>query len=287
MIIDAHNHPDWHGHDLEKFIENMKMNEIDVTWILTWIAPADEYAGSYGGVLTTMYDNGPVPFERALHYKEKYPDKFVLGYCPDVRDPDAIAKMKAAVNIYGVRTCGELKLRMMYDNPDAVRFFRACGDMGLPVTLHLDYEFDSVENHPWPNFWYGGGIDALERALAKCPETIFLGHAPGFWAHISDDDKFDKAPYPEGPVLPGGRLIELLEKYGNLYCDISAGSGCNALSRDPGHAVGFINKYQDRILYGRDYFDDRHRKFLDSIDLSMDVRDKIFYKNALRLVPLD
>lgn len=287
MIIDAHNHPDWHGHDVEKFIENMDKNQIDVTWLLTWIAPEDEYAGSYGGVLTTMLNNGPVPFERALHYKEKYPEKFVLGYCPDPRDPQAIAKLKAAVGIYGVKICGELKLRMMYDNPDAIRFFQACGEMGLPVTVHLDYEFDRPENHPWPNFWYGGGIEAFGRAVAKCPETIFMGHAPGFWAHISGDDQFDKVAYPEGPVAPGGELQKLLDRYNNLYCDISAGSGCNALSRDPEHAVKFINKYQDRIVYARDYFDDRHKVFLDSIELTQEVRDKIFYKNALKLVPLD
>jgi len=287
MIIDAHNHPDWHGHDVEKFIENMDKNEIDVTWLLTWIAPEDEYAGSYGGVLTTMLDNGPVPFERALYYKDKYPDKFVLGYCPDPRDPKAISKLRAAVNIYGVRLCGELKLRMMYDNPDAIRYFQACGEMGLPVTVHLDYEFDRPEYHPWSNFWYGGGIEAFGRAVAQCPKTIFMGHAPGFWAHISGDDQFDKMPYPEGPVVPGGRLQELLDLYNNLYCDISAGSGCNALARDPEHAVKFINKYQDRIVYARDYFDDRHKVFLDSIELSQDVRDKIFYKNALKLVPLD
>ncbi|HPQ46998.1 MAG TPA: amidohydrolase family protein [Clostridia bacterium] len=287
MIIDAHNHPDWHGHDLGRFLENMEMNDIDVTWLLTWIAPESEYAGSYGGVLPTMLYKGPVPFERALYYKEKYPEKFVLGYCPDPREPDAISKLRSAVKIYGVKVCGELKLRMMYDNPDAIRFFRECGELGLPVTVHLDYEFDNVENHPWSNFWYGGGIDAFERAVAACPDTIFMGHAPGFWAHISGDDKFDKTPYPDGPVLPGGRLIEIFDKYDNVYGDLSAGSGCNALSRDPGHALMFIEKYQDRLVYARDYFDDRHRKFIDSLKLSGEVRDKIYYKNALKLVPLD
>ncbi len=39
MIIDAHNHPDWHGHDLAKFLANMDANGIDVTWLLSWEAP--------------------------------------------------------------------------------------------------------------------------------------------------------------------------------------------------------------------------------------------------------
>ena len=28
--------------------------------------------------------------------------------------------------------------------------------------------------------WYGGTIENLERALRSCPETRFIGHAPGF-----------------------------------------------------------------------------------------------------------
>ena len=79
----------------------------------------------------------------------------------------------------------------------------------------------------------------------------------------------------------------MLEKYPNMYCDMSAGSGCNAFSRDPEFAREFLIKWQDRILYGRDYFDDVHRKFLDSINLPKEVEDKIYYKNALKLVPLN
>jgi predicted TIM-barrel fold metal-dependent hydrolase len=286
MIIDAHNHPDWHKHDAEKFIKNMDDNGIDVTWLLTWISPKDEFDVKYGSALTLMYENGPVPFERALYYKEKYPDRFVLGYCPDPRRPDAVAKLKGAVEIYGVKVCGELKLRMMYDNPDALRMFRACGELGLPVTVHIDYEFNSDTNHPWPNFWYGGGIEAFERAVKACPETIFLGHAPGFWAHISNDGFHDKTPYPSGPVVPGGKIHDMLERYPNLYCDMSAGSGRNALARDREHAVKFLNTYQDRVLYARDYFDREHRLFLDGLGLKEEVLEKIYYKNALKLVPL-
>ena len=42
MIIDAHNHADWHKHNLDKFIENMDTYHIDKTWLLTWESPYDE-----------------------------------------------------------------------------------------------------------------------------------------------------------------------------------------------------------------------------------------------------
>ena len=43
MIIDAHNHPDWHKHDFEKFIANMDKNGIDKTWLLSWETPYGDF----------------------------------------------------------------------------------------------------------------------------------------------------------------------------------------------------------------------------------------------------
>jgi hypothetical protein len=43
MIIDAHNHPDWHGRDLNRVLENMEECNIDMTWLMSWESPADEY----------------------------------------------------------------------------------------------------------------------------------------------------------------------------------------------------------------------------------------------------
>lgn len=288
MIIDAHNHADWHGHDLNKFLENMKKYNIDKTWLLTWECPPDEYdpTQNYCINVNSAEIGGPISFYRCLSYVERAPDKFILGYCPDPRRPDAIDTLKAAVSIYGVRVCGELKLRMMYDNPDAIRMFRVCGELGLPVTVHIDYEFDTGRRYPRPNYWYGGGIEAFERAIKACPETIFLGHAPGFWAHISGDDKYDKEPYPKGKVVPGGKVIEMLRKYPNLYCDLSAGSGLNALKRDPEFAKEFLLEFQDRVLYARDYFDNQHQEFLNSLGLPESVLEKIYSGNALKLVPI-
>lgn len=284
MIIDAHNHPDWHKHNLDKFIENMATYNIDKTWLLSWECPEDEYDPAYNNVMLRDA-SGPVPFARCLHYKEHAPDKFILGFAPDPRRPDAIDRLHAAIDIYGVQTYGELKLRMLYDNPDALRMFRFCGDKGLPVTVHLDYEFDTGRTYPRPNWWYGGPIEAFERAVRACPETTFIGHAPGFWAHISGDDQFDKAGYPKGSVAPDGKLLAMFRQYPNLYADLSAGSAHNALSRDPAFGKDFVLEFQDRLLYGRDTFDNRMQEFLTSLALPEDALAKIYAGNALRLVP--
>lgn len=287
-IIDAHNHPDWHGHDLNKFIANMDKFGIEKTWLLNWECQEHEYSHSNTHVIPGPLlgsKTGPIPFSRCVSYKERAPERFVLGYCPDPRLPDSSALLRAAYEIYGARVCGELKCRMMYDSPDAIRLFRTAGELGMPVIFHLQYDFQPTAKDPW-NEWWGGTIDTIERALEACPDTIFLGHAPGFWIHISKDDLWSKSNYPpvDAKVVAGGKITELMHKYPNLYCDMSAGSGCMALKRDPEFTKNFLTEFQDRILYARDHFDNAHQEFINGLGLPVEVLNKIYHANAEKLI---
>ncbi len=288
MIIDCHNHPDWHGHDLERFLANMAQHNIDVTWLLSWECPESEAAPENVCVTSPLgLGIGPIPIALGIAYAQRAPGKFIIGYAPDPRQPGAIDRLHAAVETHGVRICGELKLRMTYDNPDAVRLFRFCGEKGLPVVLHMEYSVESPEGWFQRTWWYGGSIDSLERALQACPDTVFIGHGPGFWSHISDDDQYDMVSYPTGKVKPTGKIVSLLRGYGNLFCDLSAGSGCNALKRDIEFARDFALEFQDRLLYARDYFDNALHELLTSLRLPEAVVRKIYSGNALRLVPME
>jgi predicted TIM-barrel fold metal-dependent hydrolase len=286
MIIDIHNHPDWYGYTVNKFIANMDQYGIDKTCLLSWEAPRIEWNPKTVAVFPDTDERGPVSFNRCVAFKEKAPDRFLLGYAPDPRDPDAITKLKFAKSAYDINVYGELKLRVMYDDRDAIALYKVCGQMGLPVLVHIDYEIPCKPEYPRANYWYGGGNEAFARAIAECKDTIFIGHAPGFWARISGDDLYDKVSYPKEKVQPGGMLISMLDQYQNLWCDLSGGSGWNALARDPEFAVGFLTKYQDRILYGRDQFDNKQQEFLNGAGLPAEVLEKIYHKNAERLLKL-
>ena len=283
MFVDIHNHADYYGYNPKKMLANMDQCGIDISLLLSWETPVNEHDPG-GKSAESPFSDLPTPFERCVAYRDQAPDRFLLGFCPDPRRPDAIGRLRSAVELCDVSMCGEMKLRMMYDNPDAIRLYRVCAEYGLPVLFHFDYELPNGQTYPWPNWWYGGGIDCLERVLALCPETRFIGHAPGFWAHISRDDRYLTEAYPKGKVIPGGRLEELLEKYPNLFCDMSAGSGHNALSRDPDFTRGFLTRWQDRILFGRDYFDNIHRELLESLELPAEILEKIYSGNALRIL---
>ena len=283
MLIDAHNHPNWHGFNAGKILKNMDEQGIDQLWLFSWEVPEDEYSPVYHPVLPPT--GVGIPFADVLAVGKEAPDRFVLGYMPHPKRPDAIDRLKAAVEIHGVRLACELKVRVLFDDPDALQLYQFCGEQKLPITIHLDYPIDHGQGkYPRPNWWYGGSLDALERAIAACPQTVFIGHAPGFWAHISGDDRYAREGYPTGPVLPGGRVSQLLRQYPNLCADLSAGSGLNAIARDPAFGRSFLIEFQDRLLFGRDYFDTRLMDFLVQQDLPGEVFEKIACKNAQRLL---
>ena len=285
--IDVHNHPDYHNKNWAAILADMDEKGIHKTCLLSWENPWHEnYPSNRTACPFSLSEHVPIPFARCLSAYEKAPDRFILGYCPDPRVPGAVWKMQGAIDTYGVKICGEFKFRMMLDNPDALELFRYCGKRGLPVLLHLD-NF-GPHHYPngasWSHGWYCGDIFTLERTLQQCPETTFIGHAPGFWACISGDDLWKTEPYPLGPIVPGGHIERLLEAYPNLYCDCSAGSGFRALSRDPAYTKYLLTKYPTRFLYGRDAFDNNLSPYVDSLGLSQEILELFYHGNLERLI---
>ncbi len=185
---------------------------------------------------------------------------------------------------------GEVTANIALDDPRVVSLFRQCGDKGLPVLFH--------ETGPGPGV-YGlydeVGSPRLERLLKQVPGAILIGHAPGFWAEISGDiTPANRFVYPAGPIRKEGSLLRLLRSHPNLYADLSAMSGFNAISRDRRFGVRFLTEFQDRVLYGTDVcFRDAHgrmphlqylRGLLAAREISGEVFDKITGGNAQRLL---
>ena len=67
----------------------------------------------------------------------------------------------------------------------------------------------------------------------------------------SQTDEASRDSYPTGKVIPG-RVPELMRKYPNLCGDLSAGSGYNAVTRDPEFGWAFLEEFQDRLYFGTD-----------------------------------
>ena len=100
--------------------------------------------------------------------------------------------------------------------------------------------------------------------------------------------------YPKGKVTPGGLTDRYLADYPNMYADLSAGSGRNALARDPEHAVAFIERHQDKLCLGTDCSDivgigeacsgSQQIANLKQFSPSTKIQRKIFSQNARRII---
>jgi predicted TIM-barrel fold metal-dependent hydrolase len=291
-LVDSHQHVRWHQRNEHGLIADMDAHAIAYAWLLSWLIGRDEQAPEYNFALNPAHfapdgSHPGVPLADLLDTQKQYPARFVLGFCPHPAWANAPAILEAAHRMHGARVCGEWKFRVPFDDPRCLALFKKAGALQMPVVLHLDVPTLPDPQTGAPVFqplWYGGTVAHLENALQACPDTIFIGHAPGFWREISGDADRDPKQYPDGPVTPGGKLYRLFDHYPNLYADLSAGSGRTALARDPEHALKFVTRYADRLLFGRDYYEQDLHKFLQTLPLSAEVVDKIYWQNAERLI---
>ncbi|OQA88836.1 MAG: Amidohydrolase [Lentisphaerae bacterium ADurb.Bin242] len=190
----------------------------------------------------------------------------------------------------GCKGIGEVCANLPFLDPRVQNLFHAAEEAGLPLTFHIS---------PFEGYSYGlvddQGLPQLEESLKRFPRLKFFGHSQTFWAEISTirtiDDRFG---YPAGKVTEG-RIPKLMRKYGNLYGDLSAGSGCNALKRDRAHAVKFLNEFQDRLFFGTDICaPDTPTPLVDFLldlrktgEISEEVFRKVARENAIRILELE
>ncbi|NUC70974.1 amidohydrolase [Haloterrigena sp. SYSU A558-1] len=209
-----------------------------------------------------------------------YPDRLVPFCTVDPRtlvyeeDFSAVTNLLERYVERGARGFGELKAGLPVDDARHERLYELCAEHGLPVVLHLDDKtmLDAV------------GLPRFENVLASFPDVDFVGHAHGWWAHISADvEESDLGRYPERPVEPGGRVPELLARYDNVYGDLSGLSGWTGLTRDPEYGQAFLETHHEQLLFGTDYLHPDQETpqlgLFDRFDLSGEAWANVRYRN--------
>jgi len=174
------------------------------------------------------------------------PGRFTWFSSFDITKPEAEAALTQAVKD-GAQGFGEIKYHVAADGPELRRMYALAGELGVPILVH----FQEVDHFEGEGKWSTGFATSFEAMLKAYPKTRFIGHADAFWANVSAD-YHNEAAYPQGPIAPGGITDKLLRDYPNLYGDVSANSGNNALSRDPSFTAGFLERHQDKLLMGSD-----------------------------------
>lgn len=210
---------------------------------------------------------------------DKYPEHFAW-FCNIT--PDGTGKTYEKLKKYkemGAKGVGEFGGLLRFDHPLMEHMFACCEKLGLPILFHMS-----------PNgLNYGvideAGLPLLEGALKKFPKLVFIGHSQPFWFEISqypaDLTDEERNIYPRGKVIPG-RVPYLLETYPNLYADLSADSGGNALIRDEEYAIEFLNKFQDKLMFGSDVTSPNFiypmSFYLDSLLHQDKISDEVYIK---------
>ncbi len=190
---------------------------------------------------------------------------------------------------------GSVKRTYIWDDPRVCRLLNACQELHMPLLCHMA----PAAMPPFYGMVDNNHLDGLEWALSEFPGLTIIGHSQIFWGQMTPCDP-DQEPmarnfvYSAGRVTQEGRVQQLLRRYPNLYADLSANSGANALLRDPEYALGFMQEFADRLLFGTDIATSKAIAplafwldyLLSTRQLSQTVYQKIVRQNAIKLFGL-
>jgi uncharacterized protein len=201
----------------------------------------------------------------------------------------------------------ELGNRVKTNDPRLDPIWEKCGELGIPVLIHTGEPIAFFDPQDKNN----------ERLLEL---SQFPGRArpadryPSFQVVMGEQhDMFKKHPKTKFINAHMGWMAndlagfgKLMDEIPNMYTEI--GAIIHELGRQPRAARAFFIKYQDRILFGKDiynpveyhtyfrlletadeyfpYYRKRHAFWrIYGLDLPDEVLKKVYYKNALAIVP--
>lgn len=182
--------------------------------------------------------------------------------------------------------CGELGIPVLIHTADPKQFWQEADEHNerwLEVITYPNRKRSNTDPAPWQDM-----IQQQHNIFRKHPKTTFINAHFGWYAN-------DLA-----------HLSKLADSFPNMYVEF--GAVIAELGRQPKAAKAFFEKYQDRILFGKDswvpseystYFrvletEDEyfpyHKKYhafwrMYGLGLSDRILKKVYYKNALKLIP--
>jgi uncharacterized protein len=182
--------------------------------------------------------------------------------------------------------CGELGIPVLIHTADPKSFWDPMdryNERWLELKLHAGRKRSATNPAPWPTL-----LTEQHNVFRKHPKTTFINAHFGWYANDL------------------GKLDSLMTALPNTLVEL--GAIIAELGRQPRAARRFFEKYQDRILFGKDswvpaeyttYFrvletDDEyfpyHKKYhafwrMYGLALPDEILKKVYYKNALRIIP--
>jgi predicted TIM-barrel fold metal-dependent hydrolase len=236
-IIDIHQHINYSGRSDAQLIEHQTRMGVTQTILLPSgrdIERESTNDGFSNGLQAKAGGN-----EACIALAKRFPGRyfFFANEVPDLPDTRDVVNRYLKAGALGI---GEQKFHIEVDSEPMQLLYDLAADHQVPILMHFQYGM------------YNLGFERLGDMLAKHPKTTFIGHAQTLWANIDKNHTDPKILYPRTKVTPGGITDRYLTDYPNFFADLSAGSGLNSMLRDEEHARGFLERHQDKILFGSD-----------------------------------
>ncbi|RPI27220.1 MAG: amidohydrolase [Acidobacteria bacterium] len=234
----------------------------------------------------------------------KYGDRAAAQLEEDVRN--GAQGLKIFKNLGMTLTDGSGK-RIPVDDPRFDPVWRACARLGIPVLIHTA--------EPWSFFQPQDRVNERWLELKLHPSRARPAGRYTSWEALIAEQHRLFARHPKTTFINAHlgwmgndltKLGQLLDKLPNVQTEI--GAVLYELGRQPRFARQWLIKYQDRVMFGKDawepseypyyfrvletqdeYFD-YYRKYhafwkMYGLDLPDEVLQKLYFKNALRVIP--
>lgn len=197
--------------------------------------------------------------------------------------------------------------RIRIDDPRLDPIWAKCGELGVPVLIHSADPKSFWEPHNQTNERW------LE--LKTHPRRKRSSTNPASWEQIIAEQHHVFKKHPNTTFINAhmgwmANDLAALGEHLNAYPNVNVGIGAviAELGRQPRFAKVFFEKYQDRILFAKDAYHPKefytyfrvletadeyfpyYKKYhafwaMYGLDLPDEVLKKVYYKNALRIIP--
>ncbi|QMW01312.1 amidohydrolase family protein [Spirosoma foliorum] len=313
-FIDVHNHQyQMDNEDLSKLVAQMDVLNMGMMINLSgrgFSSSETESTKFFTSALANVQKNYPkrIALFTNLNFSDVN-DKGWTAQAVKMLEED-VKKGAKGLKIYknlGLNVKDDKGNRVRVDDPRLDPVWAKCGELGIPVLIHTADPksfWDPMDryNERWLELKLHAGrkrspndpvpweqlIAEQHNVFRKHPKTVFIAAHMGW--------------YPNDLT----KLDSLMKVFPNMNVEI--GAVIAELGRQPRASRKFFEKYQDRILFGKDswvpseyatYFrvletDDEyfpyHKKYhafwrMYGMGLPDEVLKKVYYKNALRIIP--
>jgi predicted TIM-barrel fold metal-dependent hydrolase len=277
-IIDIHQHVGYNGRPDDVLLTHQRRMGATTTILLPAGRPVSRpstHDGVSNGLQAKALGN-----DACARFARAHPNEFLFG-ANEVPDVDGAAREIERYVKLGAVVIAEQKFGVECDSPEMQRIYQLAEALRVPVLMHWQFKM------------YNYGFERFDKVLEQYPRVNFIGHAQTWWGHVDRNYADQSVMYPKGPVTAGGLTDRYLGDYANMYGDLSAGSGLNALTRDEAHAREFLARHQNKLLFGSDCNDldgagaqCQGAQILDAVRRlapSKAVERKLLYENAKTL----